>query len=100
VASNDRNSSWAIANHVRATCNVDGAVLLDIDKGICYSLNAVGGRVWEMLEAGHGKSSFEDIVGVLAKDFPEVPRTQLEIDIESCLQDLESKSLITSGRTR
>ena len=99
MATNDRNCSWAIANHVRATCNVDGAVLLDIDKGLCYSLNAVGGRIWQALEAGHGPSSIEDIVAALAKEFTEVPRQQLELDIESCLRDLENKALITtSGR--
>lgn len=99
MTTNNRNSSWAIATHVRATCNVDGAVLLDIDKGLCYSLNAVGGRIWQVLEAGDGKSSTEDIVDGFAKEFTEVPRQQLELDIESCLRDLESKALIMpSGR--
>src|ERR1700722_84240 len=42
------NSGWNISPGVRATCNQDGAVLLDIDHGLCYSLNAVGGRIWQV----------------------------------------------------
>jgi hypothetical protein len=94
VATNERSFKWAIVNHVRATCNADGAVLLDIHKGVCYSLNAVGGRIWQALLVGDGKSSIEDIVAALAKEFTEVPRDQLELDIESCLRDLENKALI------
>ncbi len=99
MATNERSFKWAIVNHVRAACNVDGAVLLDIDKGLCYSLNAVGGRIWQELAAGDGTASCEDIVEALAKEFAEVPRDQLELDIESCLRHLESRALITpNGR--
>ncbi len=98
MATNERSLKWAIVNHVRATCNADGAVLLDIDKGRCYSLNAVGGRIWQVLAAGDGKSSIEDIVDTLAKEFTDVPREQLELDIDRCLRHLESKALITPDR--
>lgn len=85
---------WLIADHVRSACNADGAVLLDINKGLCYSLNAVGGRIWQLLESGHSKPSSDDIVEALAREFPEVPREQLALDVESCLRDLEHKALI------
>src|SRR5208282_3484936 len=32
------NSGWKVSPNVPATCNQDGAVLLDIDHGFCYSL--------------------------------------------------------------
>jgi len=94
------NSGWKISPGVRATCNEDGAVVLDIDHGLCYSLNAVGGRIWQVIEAGQGRSSFDDIVEALAQEFTEVPREQLMTDIDNCLSALESKALITAhGRT-
>src|SRR5208282_2346501 len=65
------NSRWKVSPGVRATCNEDGAVLLDIDHGLCYSLNAVGGRIWQVIEAGQGRSSFDDIVEALAQEFTE-----------------------------
>jgi hypothetical protein len=96
----ESNSGWKVSLRVRATCNEDGAVLLDIDHGLCYSLNAVGGRIWQVIEAGQSRSSFDDIVEALAQEFTKVPREQLMTDIDNCLRDLETKGLITAhGRT-
>ena len=39
-----------IAPGVRETASEDGAVLLDIEQGICFSLNPVGLKIWELLE--------------------------------------------------
>ena len=66
-------------------------MLVDIDHGLWYSLNAVGGRIWQVIEAGHGRSSFDDIIEALAREFMEVPREQLVTDIDNCLSDLERK---------
>jgi hypothetical protein len=94
------DSGWMVSPCVRATCNEHGAVLLDIDHGLCYSLNPVGGRIWQVIEAGQGRSSFDDIVEALAQEFTEVPHEQLMTDINNCLSDLKSKALITAhGRT-
>jgi coenzyme PQQ synthesis protein D (PqqD) len=90
------NSGWKVSPGVRATCNEDGAVLLDIDHGLCYGLNAVGGRIWQVIEAGQGRSSSDDIVETLAQEFAEVPREQLMTDVDNCLSDLESKALVTT----
>ena len=62
----------------------------------CYSLNAVGGRIWQIIEAGQGRSSSDDIVEVLAREFAEVPREQLMTDVDNCLSDLEKKALVTA----
>jgi hypothetical protein len=88
------NSGWKVSPGVRATCNQDGAVLLDIDHGLCYSLNAVAGRIWQVIEAGQGRSSSDDIVEVLAQEFTEVPREQLMTDVDNCLRDLENRALV------
>ncbi len=92
--------TWAVLPHVRATINVDGGVLLDIEKGLCYSLNAVGGKTWLAIESADGQASFEDIVNVLAPQFT-VPREQLVRDIDEYLRDLTKKGLIKpSGRVQ
>jgi hypothetical protein len=92
----DENFRWKVSAGVRATCNEDGAVLLDIDHGLCYGLNAVGGRIWQAIEAGQGRSSSDDIVETLAHEFTEVPREQLMTDVDNCLSDLEKKALVTA----
>jgi hypothetical protein len=94
----DGNSQWKVSRGVRGTCNEDGALLLDIVHGLCYGLNAVGGRIWQLIEAGQGRSSSDDIVQALAQEFVDVPCEQLMTDVDNCLSDLESKALVTAHR--
>ena len=79
-----------IAPGVRETASEDGAVLLDIEQGICFSLNPVGLKIWELLKTHH---SVDEIADDLAQDFP-VPRSQLLSDVVEFLQSLEAKRLI------
>lgn len=85
-----------IAPSVRETASEDGAVLLDIEQGICFSLNPVGLKIWELLKK---RCSVDQIADALAQDFP-VPRSQLLSDVAEFLQSLEAKRLIHwSGHT-
>jgi hypothetical protein len=79
-----------IAPGVRETASQDGAVLLDIEQGICFSLNPVGLKIWGLLKTHH---SVEEIADELAQDFP-VSRSQLLSDVIEFLQSLETKRLI------
>jgi hypothetical protein len=79
-----------ISPSVRETASEDGAVLLDIEQGICFSLNPVGLRIWQMLK---DRQSVDQIADALAQDFP-VPRSQLLSDVFEFLQALETKHLI------
>src|SRR6267143_5477597 len=80
----------SIAPGVRETASEDGAVLLDIAQGICFSLNPVGLRIWELLKKHY---SADQIADVMARDFP-VSRSQLLADVIEFLQSLEAKRLI------
>jgi len=91
---NNKNGvTWAISSHVRATINADGGVLLDIEKGLCYSMNPVGAKIWEVIESRERSAKLEDIVTALAPQFT-VSREQLARDIDEYLRDLEKKGLI------
>ncbi len=79
-----------IAPGVRETASEDGAVLLDIEQGICFSLNPVGLKIWELLKTHH---SVDEIADDLAQDFP-VSRSQLLSDVVEFLQSLEARRLI------
>ncbi len=79
-----------IAPGVRETASEDGAVLLDIEQGICFSLNPVGLKIWKLLKKRH---SVDQIADVMAQDFP-ISRSQLLADIVEFLQSLEAKRLI------
>jgi hypothetical protein len=82
-----------IAPGVRETASVDGAVLLDINQGICFSLNPVGLKIWEMLKQHYG---LEQMLDSLECDF-HVPRAELALDIRNFVGELESKHLISHG---
>ena len=85
-----------IAPGVRETASEDGAVLLDIEQGICFSLNPVGLKIWELLKTHH---SVDEIADDLAQDFP-ISRSQILSDVVEFLQSLEAKRLIRrSGHT-
>lgn len=79
-----------ISPGVRETASEDGAALLDIEQGICFSLNPVGLKIWELLKTHH---SLDEIVDDLAQEFP-VPRSQLLSDVAEFLQALEAKHLV------
>src|SRR5579864_5481525 len=82
--------TFIIAPGIRETASEDGAVLLDIDQGICFSLNPVGLKIWELLKTHH---SVDEIADELAQSFP-VSRSQLLSDVVEFLQSLEAKRLI------
>jgi len=90
------NEDMVIAPGVRETASEDGAVLLDIEQGICFSLNPVGLKIWELLKTHH---SVDEIADELAQDFP-VSRSQLLSDVVEFLQALEAKRLIRRAHHR
>lgn len=79
-----------IAPGVRETTSEDGAVLLDIEQGICFTLNPVGLKIWELLKTHH---SVDEIADDLARDFP-ISQSQLLSEVVEFLQSLETKRLI------
>jgi hypothetical protein len=87
---------WAVPSHVRATYSEDGAVLLDINKGIVYSLDAVAARLWVTIEACQSGITLDGIVGAVETDF-EAPRRELEGDTIEWLNKLQRLGLLYSN---
>jgi Coenzyme PQQ synthesis protein D (PqqD) len=83
---------WMISPDVRATHSEDGAVLLDINQGLCYSLNVVGSQIWLTIESSPG-IRLEGIVDALQTHF-QVPREQLRTDTAEYLSNLLQKGLL------
>src|SRR6266852_1378585 len=84
---------WAVSAHVRATYTADGAVLLDINKGICYSLDAVASRLWVTIETSPTGITLEGIVGAVETHFS-VSRQELEHDTAEWLDKLHRMGLV------
>ena len=79
-----------IPDSIREIVSEDGAVLLDIEQGVCFSLNPVGLKIWGLLKKHY---SVDQIVDTLAYDF-EVPMSQLLLDTQEFVALLVDKRLI------
>jgi hypothetical protein len=89
----DPNAMWLVSPDVRSTYSEDGAVLLDIRKGLCYSLNPVAARVWSTVEASPSGIDFLGLVGVLQTHY-KISRERLERDVDEYLSKLENIGLV------
>jgi len=89
----DPNAKWLASPDVRSTYSEDGAVLLDIRKGLCYSLNPVAARVWSAVEASPSGVDLRGLVETMETHYT-VPREQLEHDVDGYLSKLENMGLV------
>ena len=86
-------TGWSVSPSVRSIYEEDGAVLLDIKDGCCYSLNGVAARVWVTVEGSPAGISFDGIVDVLETHF-NITREALERAARDCLADLQLAALV------
>ena len=83
----------AVKDHV--SCDLDGeAVILNVTSGVYYGLNAVGARIWALLQ--EKPRSIEQLRQVLLDEY-DVDAERSEAQLFALLDELESKGLITSG---
>lgn len=68
----------------------DELVLVNLKTSRIYTLNRTGARLWELLAEGNDRDAIE---AELLHEF-DVPRSQLEAEIDELLVDLGRASLI------
>ncbi len=83
-------ASFRPSPHVRASFSDDGLVLLDIDRGVVLSANAIGARIWELIELGQNAS---DIAARIASDYG-VPQERVQGDVRAFIGSLVARELI------
>ena len=79
--------------HVVWARHTDATVLLDVERGLYYTLNEVAGRVWELLAAGEPVIEILRVVGDEYEVDPEV----LEADLRGLLTEMRTTRLIESA---
>jgi len=67
------------------------AVILSLDTKVLRGLNAVGSRVWDLID---GRRTLDDIVDAIVGEF-DVERPQAARDVETFLRQLIDKGLVT-----
>lgn len=71
----------------------DTVVLLTRDTGEYYTLNEVGGRIWELAD---GTRTVADIARALSEEY-EAPAEVIQIDALEILDELASEHLLEDG---
>ena len=69
----------------------EGVVVLNPNDGQYFSLDDVGGRIWELCE---GDRSISEIADVLAEEY-DADAAVIQADALELLQDLKGEGLVT-----
>ena len=69
----------------------DEVVLLDLDSGTYYGLDAVGGRLWDLIS---GSATIGEAIDTMLEEY-EVEREVLESDVLRLVNELREKGLIS-----
>jgi len=81
---------------VRASVSGDGLILLDVDGGLVLSSNAVGARIWQLLEQRHTTG---EIAQQLVDDYA-VPAERARRDVDTFVADLSARGLVAGDPRR
>jgi hypothetical protein len=76
--------------HLQSIADQDGAVILDIERGLISTLNPTGAYVWKGLQRGE---SLETIIVNLARETGEGSST-VERDVREFVEELKRKRLL------
>src|ERR1041385_2748667 len=85
--------SFRIPESIKEIENQDGAVLLDIEQGVCFSLTPVASRIWQLLKV---HCELEQITNTIAAEFT-APRNLVEQDLSEFLDSLRRHRLLLDG---
>jgi hypothetical protein len=66
------------------------AVILDLASGRYFGLNAVGTRIWTLLDAG---TPIEEIIQAVAEEY-DADAEQIDRDVKALIEALSSRGLI------
>jgi coenzyme PQQ synthesis protein D (PqqD) len=69
-------------------------VLLNLESGVYYGLDAIGTRIWNLLTTG--ERSLADVCSIMADEY-DVARETLHSDLTALVQDLCEKQLLVQA---
>jgi hypothetical protein len=90
----ETNCPLLLSESVRVVFNQDGASLLDVEQGLCFTMNAVGASIWRMLKA---QQTISQITAQLVSDFG-LPEDELRSDVLAFVSQLKERNLVLDPR--
>ena len=84
-----RRNARVVARNLNGT-----TILLHLDTGQFYELEAVGARIWELCD---GHRSLAEVVALLAEEY-DAPLDTIHADTRELLADLDRERLVDLGQ--
>ena len=89
------DSIWTVSDEVVARKVADETVLLHLESGTYFSLDQIGGRVWEILDQTNGVT-LKQVCDIIFDEY-DVKRELLERDIVNLVTELEAGNLTSAN---
>jgi len=89
--------SFSISPAVCSASDNEGTTILNVNRGLVFSLIGVAHEVWARLRNHPEGATLETMVNWLGERFPSVERRQILHDIENVMNQLEQKELVQTN---
>jgi hypothetical protein len=87
---------WQPSLAVRASASEDGLILLDVDGGLVLAANAVGARIWQLIEQHR---THDQIARQLADEFA-ISLERASRDVRAFVASLVDRGLVSEAPCR
>jgi hypothetical protein len=89
---------FGISSDVRSDTDDDGTAILHITEDKIYTIVGVGSAIWSKLVGARDGLAPHEIVETLSADFKNIPRQQIEGDVQRFLNTFQQKGFIKTER--
>jgi hypothetical protein len=88
------NGCFRASPTAKASLSGDGLVLLDTRAGLVFAANAIGARIWQLIEEGRTRN---EIAQRLSREYG-VPTDDVARDVDAFVSVLAARELIVEQR--
>lgn len=91
---------FTVSPDVRSNTDQDGSAILQITHDKIYTIIGVGSAIWSKLVTSKEGLTTQEIAEALSYDFENIPRQQIERDVERFLTTFQEKGFIQAVRSK
>ena len=88
------STRFFISPAVCSASDKDGTTILNVERGLVYSLIGIASRAWASLIQHPQGLTLEEIITSLDQGVPQIERRRLQVDTERLLVQLQQKELV------
>jgi hypothetical protein len=97
---NSADTLFTVSPDIYSFTDKDGSAILNVDRDKMYSVIGVGSAIWVKLASQPAGVTSDSIVEWLSAEYRDVPRHQIERDVERLLASFQGNGFIQTGERR